>query len=142
MVISVQRLRADRTPKLTGRGCCDGNGVFFSPRSSPMLPELSPEALHAAQLASENILVIDVREPEEYDYCHLPGSRLIPLGELAARAAEIPADVPVVLLCHHGVRSAQALLYLEQRHGLQNLRNLRGGIHAWSLRVDPSVPVY
>lgn len=107
-----------------------------------MLPDLSPEALHAAQLAGEKILIIDVREPEEYAYCHLPGSVLLPLGELAARAAEIPPDVPVVLLCHHGVRSAQALLYLEQRHGHRNLRNLRGGIHAWSLRVDPSIPVY
>ena len=83
-----------------------------------------------------------MREPEEYDYCHLPGSRLIPLGELPGRAAEVPTDTPVVLICHHGVRSAQALLYLQQRHGHQNLLNLRGGIHAWSLRVDPSVPVY
>ena len=107
-----------------------------------MLPDLTPEALHAAQRAGEKFTLIDVREPEEFAYCHLPGSVLIPLGELASRAAEVPRDTPVVLVCHHGVRSAQALAYLARRHGHQNLRNLGGGIHAWSLRVDPSVPVY
>ena len=107
-----------------------------------MLPDLTPEALHAAQLAGENYTLLDVREPAEYAYCHLPGSRLIPLGELPARAAEVSTTEKVVLICHHGVRSAQALAYLQQRHGHQNLLNLRGGIHAWSLRVDPSVPVY
>lgn len=107
-----------------------------------MLPDLTPEALRTAQLTGENITLIDVREPDEFAYCHLPGSRLIPLGELAARAAEVPPDRPVVLVCHHGVRSAQALAYLAQRHGHENLRNLRGGIDAWSRRVDPSVPVY
>ena len=107
-----------------------------------MLPDLTPEALRAALLSGENPLLLDVREPEEFTYCHLPGSVLIPLSELVARAAEVPTDQPVVLVCHHGVRSAQALAYLTQRHGHQNLRNLRGGIHAWSLRVDPSVPVY
>ena len=108
----------------------------------PMLPDLTPEALHAAQQAGEIYTLIDVREPEEFAYCQLPGSTLIPLSELMARAAEVPTDVSVVLICHHGVRSAQALAYLQQRHGHCNLLNLRGGIHAWSLRVDPSVPVY
>ena len=107
-----------------------------------MLPELTPEALHAAQLAGQPFTLIDVREPEEFAYCHLPGSILLPLSELMARADEVPAATPVVLICHHGVRSAQALGYLQQRHGHQNLVNLRGGIHAWSVRVDPSVQVY
>jgi rhodanese-related sulfurtransferase len=107
-----------------------------------MLPDLTPEALHAAQLAGNTYILLDVREPEEFAYCHLPGSILIPLGELMARADEVPTEAPVVLICHHGVRSAQALAYLQQRRGHRNLFNLRGGIHAWSMRVDPSVPVY
>lgn len=107
-----------------------------------MFEEISPEELAARLQQTPPPQLIDVREPEEYDYCHLPGSRLIPLGELAGRVSEIPADGPVVLICHHGVRSGQALRYLSQRHGYQNLLNLRGGIHAWSVRVDPECPVY
>ncbi len=86
--------------------------------------------------------LIDVRQPEEFDFCRIEGSLLIPLGELPRRVEELAIDKPIVLICHHGVRSMQALAYLQHRHGLTNLLNLRGGIHAWSQRVDPSVPVY
>lgn len=107
-----------------------------------MLPELTPEQLHARLQSGENIQLVDVRQPEEYAYCRIEGSELIPLGELARRADEVADDRPVVLICHHGVRSMQALAYLQHRHELTNLLNLRGGIHAWSTRVDPSVAVY
>ena len=107
-----------------------------------MLPDLTPTALHARRLRGDDIQLIDVREPLEYDYCRIAGSQLIPLGELPRRAQEIAPDRPVVLICHHGVRSAQALAYLQHRHGLTNLLNLRGGIDAWSREVDPQVPVY
>ncbi|MBD2714545.1 sulfurtransferase [Microvirga sp. STR05] len=107
-----------------------------------MLPELTPEQLHSRLQSGENIQLVDVRQPEEYAYCRIEGSELIPLGELARRADEVADDRPVVLICHHGVRSMQALAYLQHRHELTNLLNLRGGIHAWSLRVDPAVAVY
>lgn len=107
-----------------------------------MLPELTPEDLHARLQRGEDIQLIDVRQPEEFAYCRIEGSQLIPLGELARRAEEIDPDRPTVLICHHGVRSMQALAYLQHRHELTNLLNLRGGIHAWSVRVDPSVAVY
>ena len=107
-----------------------------------MLPELTPEELHARLQRGEDLQLIDVRQPEEFDYCRIEGSQLIPLGELPRRADEIDPDRLTVLICHHGVRSMQALAYLQHRHELTNLLNLRGGIHAWSLRVDPSVPVY
>ena len=107
-----------------------------------MLPELTPEQLHARLQSGENIQLVDVRQPEEYAYCRIEGSELIPLGELARRADEVADNRPVVLICHHGVRSMQALAYLQHRHELTNLLNLRGGIHAWSTRVDPSVAVY
>ncbi|UYZ59005.1 rhodanese-like domain-containing protein [Hymenobacter latericus] len=106
------------------------------------LPELTPEQLRDRLAAGETLHLVDVRQPEEYAYCRIEGSTLIPLGDLARRADEIEADEPVVLICHHGVRSMQALAYLQHRHGLTNLLNLRGGIHAWSVKVDPSVPVY
>ena len=108
-----------------------------------MLPEITPAALHARLAAGDDIQLIDVREDIEYEYCHLPGSRLVPLAEVPRRAAfEIRRQGPVVLVCHHGVRSAQALAYLSQRLGYDNLLNLKGGIDAWSREADPSVPVY
>ena len=107
-----------------------------------MLPELSPEELHARLASGEDLQLIDVRQPEEYAYCRIEGSQLIPLGELAQRAEALDDTRPIVLVCHHGVRSMQALAFLQHRLELDNLLNLRGGIHAWSTRVDPSVAVY
>ena len=107
-----------------------------------MLPDITPEALHVRLLNGEDVQLIDVREEMEYDYCHLPGSLLIPLGELPRRAAEVRAEGPVVLICHHGVRSMQALMFLQQRLGRENLVNLKGGIDAWSVRVDAGVARY
>ncbi len=107
-----------------------------------MLPDITPAALHARLAAGEDIQLIDVREEMEFNYCRIAGSVLIPLGEVPRRAAEIRAAGPVVLICHHGVRSAQALGYLQHRLGRENLLNLRGGIDAWSHEVDSAVPVY
>ena len=107
-----------------------------------MLPELTPEDLHSRLASGEDLQLIDVRQPEEYAYCRIEGSHLIPLGELAQRVEELDETRPIVLICHHGVRSMQALTYLQHRHNLSNLLNLRGGIHAWSLRVDPAVAMY
>lgn len=107
-----------------------------------MLPDITPAALHARLAAGEDIQLIDVREEMEFNYCRIAGSVLIPLGEVPRRAAEIRAAGPVVLICHHGVRSAQALGYLQHRLGRENLLNLRGGIDAWSHEVDASVALY
>ncbi|WP_223648271.1 rhodanese-like domain-containing protein [Hymenobacter psoromatis] len=107
-----------------------------------MLPDITPAALHARLTAGEDIQLIDVREEMEFDYCRIAGSVLVPLGEVPRRAAEIRAEGPVVLICHHGVRSAQALGYLQHRLGRENLLNLRGGIDAWSQEVDSGVPIY
>ncbi len=107
-----------------------------------MLPDVSPAALHARLAAGEDIQLVDVREEIEFDYCRIAGSVLIPLSEVPRRAAEIRSVGPVALICHHGVRSAQALGYLQHRLGRENLLNLRGGIDAWSREVDPSVPMY
>ncbi|WP_072053070.1 rhodanese-like domain-containing protein [Hymenobacter terrenus] len=104
--------------------------------------EISAEELHRRLQAGENFQLVDVREPEEYDYCHLPDSLLLPLGEVPRRADEIRADGPVVLICHHGVRSAQALGYLRHRLGRTNVLNLRGGVAAWATQVDPDFPRY
>ncbi|MDQ2793523.1 MAG: rhodanese-like domain-containing protein [Bacteroidota bacterium] len=103
--------------------------------------DLSPEDLHRRLRAGDDIQLIDVREEMEFEYCHLPGSLLVPLDELPRRAAEIRTGGPVVVICHHGVRSAHAAGYL--RHlGRTNVLNLRGGVDAWAACVDPGFPVY
>jgi rhodanese-related sulfurtransferase len=110
-----------------------------------MLPEpldLTPEDLHRRLQAGDDLQLIDVREEMEFDYCHLPGSLLVPLDELPRRAAEIRTEGPVIVICHHGVRSAHAAGYLRLRLGRTNVLNLRGGVDAWALRVDPAFPTY
>ena len=109
-------------------------------QNSPL--EISPEDLHRRLQAGDDIQLIDVREEMEFEYCHLPGSLLLPLDELPRRAAEIRTEGPVVVICHHGVRSAHALGYLRQRLGRTNVINLRGGVDAWALQVDPAFPTY
>src|SRR5713226_2487223 len=87
------------------------------------------------------VYLLDVRQPQEHEFAALADSRLIPLGELAHRAAEIepPDDALIVVYCHHGIRSLSGAAILEQL-GFANVVSLAGGIDAWSLHVDPSVP--
>jgi rhodanese-related sulfurtransferase len=85
-------------------------------------------------------VVLDVREPWEVALGTIEGALTIPLGELPEKAAAIPAGRPIVVLCHHGMRSAQAAGWL-RRQGIA-ATNLRGGIDAWSVAVDPSVTRY
>ncbi len=91
----------------------------------------------------EAFLLLDVREPHEWEVARLEGARLIPLGALEERLEEVAAwrERPIVVHCHTGVRSAHACRLLA-RHGFREVWNLAGGIEAWSLTVDPRVPRY
>ena len=89
----------------------------------------------------EKFLLLDVREPGEYEIARIPGSRLLPLGEVAQRANELDTAEEIVVHCKAGVRSAKAI-HILRRMGFKKLKNLRGGIAAWSEEVDPSVPKY
>lgn len=100
--------------------------------------ELSPERL--AELG-DRVQLIDIREPWEARIAAIPGSELIPLGELPASLGRLRDDVPVVLYCHSGVRSARALDLLE-RLGVGGVAHLVGGIDAYAVRVDPSLARY
>lgn len=88
----------------------------------------------------ESYVILDVRTPEELMVAHIAGSIDIPLNELPQRWKEIPTDKPVVTLCHHGIRSQKAALFLIA-NGL-DAHSMVGGIDAWSLSVDHSVPRY
>jgi rhodanese-related sulfurtransferase len=91
--------------------------------------------------AREPVMLVDVRESWEYDIAHIAGSRLIPLGELEERLAELPREGILVVHCHSGVRSEQGTRLLQQA-GFANVFNLDGGIEAWSREIDPTVPRY
>ncbi len=89
----------------------------------------------------EDFLLVDVREPAEYDIVRIPGAVLIPKGDLPARLAELPQNKPVVLHCKTGVRSAEALAVLKGA-GFASARHVQGGVTAWATQVDRSLPTY
>jgi len=86
-------------------------------------------------------VLIDVREPHEYQICRIPYARLIPLGDLPKRVNELDSADEIVAHCKSGMRSAKAVDFLKQA-GFKKVRNMKGGILAWSDKVDPSVPKY
>jgi adenylyltransferase/sulfurtransferase len=89
----------------------------------------------------DNFVLIDVREPHEYQICNIPGAKLIPLGEVGRRLGELDPQADIVIHCKSGMRSARACGILKAA-GFQHVRNMKGGILAWSDQVDPSVPKY
>ena len=104
------------------------------------VPEITVGELKAKMDSDEDINVLDVREPHEYEVANI-GVKLIPLGELPQRLAELDQDEYFVIHCKTGARSGRAVKLLQDA-GFQNVYNVRGGITAWSEEVDPSVPKY
>ena len=107
---------------------------------STTVPEIQPEELKRRIDAGENIFVLDVREPHEYQICNLNGY-LIPLGDLPKRMNELDSSREIVAHCRSGVRSGKAVDFLRQA-GFRKVKNLAGGILAWADRVDPRMPKY
>lgn len=105
------------------------------------VPTITAIELKKRMDRKENFVLVDVREPFEYEISRIPGSRLIPLGELPARLSELDSADDIVLQCKSGGRSAKALRILQEA-GFRKLSNLEGGITAWADEVDPSVPKY
>jgi len=103
--------------------------------------EVDVEALDAERRAGKDLVLVDVREPYEWEICRIAGSVLIPLRELAARVGEIAADADVVAVCHTGLRSLTAARFLREA-GIRGARSLRGGVEAWARRVDPAMARY
>ncbi|QBE64217.1 rhodanese-like domain-containing protein [Pseudoduganella lutea] len=98
----------------------------------------------AAWLADEKRtrpFLLDVRENWEYDTCHIEGATLMPMQTIPARIDDLDEEAEIVCICHHGARSLQVAAFLE-RHGFGKVTNLTGGVHAWALQVDESMPKY
>jgi sulfur-carrier protein adenylyltransferase/sulfurtransferase len=104
------------------------------------VPEITPEQLKARLDKKDDVFILDVREPHEYQICNLNGY-LIPLGDLPKRVHELDSSREIVAHCRSGVRSAKAVDFLRQA-GFKKVKNLAGGILAWSDKVDPTVPKY
>jgi rhodanese-related sulfurtransferase len=112
--------------------------------SSDELPQICTAAeLARKRQAEEDFLLLDVRADEEYAFAAIHPSLFIPLHELPARLKELEGweDREIICLCHLGMRSAHAQQFLRQ-HGFNNVRNLHGGIHAYAIEVDNSIPQY
>jgi rhodanese-related sulfurtransferase len=108
-----------------------------------LIRELAPAEL--AQWRGDSAraapLLLDVREPWEFQVCRIEGSVSVPLVQLQARLTDLPLDRPVVAVCHHGHRSYRAASWL-QRVGVAEVWNLRGGVAAWAAEVGPRMPTY
>ena len=105
-----------------------------------------PKSISAKELnellnSSDKIQIVDVREHFEWDICHIEGALNIPMNLIVESIDKISKEITTVVMCHHGVRSMNVILYLESI-GYKNLINLQGGIHAWSTDVDKSMSTY
>ncbi len=122
-----------------GRGELGQEDVEEKPTET--IPEISVEEFAEKKKSNGEIILVDVREPHEYDICKIEGSRLIPLGEIGERSDELNPDDEIVLQCHHGIRSMKAATILKEK-GFKNVVNLKGGIDEWAEKLDPDMARY
>ena len=110
--------------------------------SSSLDYEIAVEELKALRDAGGNVVLLDVREPWEFETAKIADSKLIPMGDIPARFnQELNPEEHIVVVCHHGVRSMNVTAWLRQQ-GFEKVQSLRGGIDRWSRQIDPTVPVY
>lgn len=107
----------------------------------PEIGAIDPLALKTRLDRGDQVFILDVREPVEIAIAPFPGATHIPMGEVPSRLVELDPDRETVVVCHHGVRSAQVGMYLA-RMGFERVINLSGGIDAWSETADPATPRY
>lgn len=104
--------------------------------------EITPEEVKAKRDAGNAFTLLDVREPWEFETARLADAKLMPMGEVPSRAnQELDPEDHIVVFCHHGVRSMNVTAWLRQQ-GFEKAQSMRGGIDAWSRRVDANVPTY
>lgn len=135
-------LRFERHPEHSQLHLDTANLSDYQDWCTPDLRSVSPTELQALLQSDSPPFLLDVREPDEHTICHFSGAMLLPLAHVAQGANQLPRQHAVVVYCHHGTRSAQAIAQLQDQFGFSNLLNLTGGIHAWATEVDPKMPTY
>ncbi|HZW57378.1 MAG TPA: molybdopterin-synthase adenylyltransferase MoeB [Nitrososphaerales archaeon] len=115
--------------------------AFCGIEKTPEVASVTPKELASELNAGKKILLLDVREPHEYEIVNIKGAKLIPLGELPERVNELDTADEIVAYCHTGGRSARATDFLRSL-GYKKVRNLEGGVEGWAVEVDPSLPRY
>ncbi len=105
------------------------------------MEEMSVEELKTRLAQGRRPVILDVREPWEFNICALPESTHIPMGQIPQRLQELNKDDEIVVVCHHGSRSAYVAQYLQQK-GFSKLYNLHGGVSAWAQHIDPQMRQY
>lgn len=103
--------------------------------------EITPAEMRERLDRGENFLLVDVREPWEYELCRIDGAKPIPMGSIPENLQALDVDEDVVCYCHHGMRSLDVAVWLRGQ-GVQRAKSLAGGIERWSLEIDPRVPRY
>jgi adenylyltransferase/sulfurtransferase len=112
-----------------------------SPQFQPDRHEISPRDLKDKLDSNQQIVLLDVREPNEYEIVHLEGATLIPLNDLPQNTSQLDAETEIVTYCHHGMRSLNAAAFLYQS-GFENVKSLAGGIDQWAVEIDPTLTRY
>jgi rhodanese-related sulfurtransferase len=108
-----------------------------------MSMEICCQVVHTKLAEGEDFLLLDCREQEEWDYCHIDGAMLVPMSQLQSRVSEVEPfrDSQIIVYCHHGVRSLRVAMWLQQQ-GFKHAASMSGGIEDWSLNIDPNIPRY
>lgn len=147
LTLHFRELRLPRNPACGACGntptlheLADNTGVQC-PTGVTTMREMTPTELKVKLDRGDEFLLIDVREPNEFELCRIPGARLIPLNTIPQHMGDLDPDAEIVLQCRSGRRSADALLFL-QANGFTNLWNLKGGILAWADDIDPTMAKY
>lgn len=105
------------------------------------MQELLPEQLRQKMEKDSSCMLLDVRQPWEFNICQIKGSTNIPLSQLSEKLDDIPDDVDIITICHHGVRSKQAA-YLLMQCGFIRVASLQGGVNAWAQDIEPEMERY
>ena len=103
--------------------------------------EITPAEAKALLERGRGVLLVDVREPWEFELCRIEGAKLIPMGSIPANLQALDSDDEIICYCHHGMRSMDVAVWLRGQ-GVQRARSLAGGIDRWSTEIDPNVPRY
>jgi adenylyltransferase/sulfurtransferase len=103
--------------------------------------QITPKEVKERLDRGEKLLLVDVREPQEYAICRIEGATLVPMGAIPANLQKLDVDEDVICYCHHGMRSLDVANWLRSK-GVNGAKSMTGGIDRWSIDIDPSVPRY